>query len=106
MPIRVQLSRKKGWRKPEGAVVVSRPSKWGNPYKLDAYPSGMTLDDRRVHALDCFRRLLLGQIEQPAVSLAFTVDDVKRELAGKDLCCWCSLSKGCHADILLEIANS
>lgn len=31
-PKRVQLRRTKGWRKPEGAIVVARPSKWGNPF--------------------------------------------------------------------------
>jgi hypothetical protein len=30
MPERIQLRRTKGWRKPEGAVIVSRPSRWGN----------------------------------------------------------------------------
>jgi len=34
-----------------------------------------------------------------------TVEDVRRELAGKDLACWCPLSEPCHADVLLEIAN-
>lgn len=34
-PKRVQLRRSKGWRKPEGAVVVSRPSVWGNPFPVD-----------------------------------------------------------------------
>jgi hypothetical protein len=33
-PKRIQLRRTKGWRKPEGAIVVARPSKWGNPYAL------------------------------------------------------------------------
>lgn len=28
MPSRIQLRRTKGWRKPEGAIVVARPSKW------------------------------------------------------------------------------
>lgn len=31
-PQRIQLRRTKGWRKPEGAIVVARPTKWGNPY--------------------------------------------------------------------------
>lgn len=41
----------------------------------------------------------------------FSVDDVRRELAGADLACWCPLDDGegqpvpCHADVLLEIAN-
>lgn len=32
-PKRIQLSRKKGWRIPEGAVIVDRRSRWGNWYK-------------------------------------------------------------------------
>jgi hypothetical protein len=31
---RIQLSRARGYRKPPGAVVVSRPSKWGNPFAI------------------------------------------------------------------------
>ena len=34
-----------------------------------------------------------------------TVDDVVRELAGKNLACWCPLNVPCHADVLLEVAN-
>lgn len=34
-----------------------------------------------------------------------TVDDVRRELAGKNLACWCPLTEPCHADVLLEVAN-
>jgi len=30
---RIQLKRTKGWRLPEGAIVVSRPSRWGNPFR-------------------------------------------------------------------------
>lgn len=33
-PKRIQLSRQRGWRKPEGAIVVSRPSRWGNPFRV------------------------------------------------------------------------
>lgn len=35
MPARVQRKRTKGWRMPEGAVYVGRPTKWGNPFPLD-----------------------------------------------------------------------
>jgi hypothetical protein len=31
-PVRVQLSRGKGWRMPENTVKVTRPGKWGNPF--------------------------------------------------------------------------
>ncbi len=37
--------------------------------------------------------------------LSFTEDDVRRELAGRDLACWCPLDGPCHADVLLEVAN-
>ncbi len=38
MPERIQRRRTKGWRMPEGAVYVGRPSRWGNPF---AYRSDM-----------------------------------------------------------------
>lgn len=34
-----------------------------------------------------------------------TIEDARRELAGKDLVCRCSLRSACHADVLLELAN-
>lgn len=34
-----------------------------------------------------------------------TIDDIRRELAGKDLACWCRLDQECHADVLLAIAR-
>lgn len=46
-PKRIRLRRVKGWTKPEGAVVVGRPSCWGNPF---AYRTPMAL--ARVPALD------------------------------------------------------
>lgn len=33
-PQRIQRKRAKGWRMPEGAVYVGRPTKWGNPFGL------------------------------------------------------------------------
>ena len=32
-------------------------------------------------------------------------NQIRTELAGKDLMCWCPLDQPCHADVLLEIAN-
>ena len=36
MPQRLQQKRTKDWRKPATSVAVSRPSKWGNPFPIDA----------------------------------------------------------------------
>lgn len=37
--------------------------------------------------------------------LKVTPEDVRRDLVGKNLACWCRPSDPCHADVLLEIAN-
>jgi hypothetical protein len=37
--------------------------------------------------------------------LPVTVADVKRELRGRDVACYCPLTESCHGDVLLEIAN-
>ncbi|QLF83864.1 hypothetical protein SEA_MOOSEHEAD_55 [Gordonia phage Moosehead] len=39
-PRRIQRKRSKGWRMPEGAVYVGRPTKWGNRFALGG-PSGL-----------------------------------------------------------------
>lgn len=92
MPQRIQRKRIRGWRMPAGAIYVGRPSKWGNPYR----PNEMDepTPDRRKNAVLAFE---ISVLERHA--------DIKRELRGKDLACWCPLDQPCHADILLEIAN-
>ncbi|MFG3340564.1 DUF4326 domain-containing protein [Glycomyces sp. NPDC048151] len=52
-----------------------------------------------VHAVDLFEQ----DIEWG--SAAFTADQVRTELAGKDLACWCEPDAPCHADVLLRVAN-
>ena len=59
----------KGWRLPEGVVVVARPTRWGNPHRIGR---GVVT---RAEAVARFERELL------ASRLACTVDDVRRELA-------------------------
>jgi hypothetical protein len=92
MPVRVQLKRTKGWRKPEGTVVVARPTRWGNPFRLG-------IDGDRARCADLYRQAL------DTGELPFSAADVRRQLAGVDLACWCPLDEPCHADVLLEVAN-
>lgn len=110
-PERIQLSRRKGWRKPEGAVNVARPTHWGNPWRegtanwsilpggyIDR--SGKTLT--RQDAVDSYRNSIEYSPEQVAA--------VREQLAGKTLACWCPLpAEGepdiCHGAVLLEIAS-
>jgi hypothetical protein len=106
VPKRIQLKRAKGWRKPEGVVVVSRPSKWGNPFPVSMeYDIGATTE-REARALVVQRfESLINEPEKWSITLPFTKDDIRAELRGHDLACWCSLSAPCHADVLLRIAN-
>jgi Domain of unknown function (DUF4326) len=118
MPERIQRRRVKGWRMPEGAVYVGRPSRWGNPYRaingtvygparpieggdLVAYSTHAPAENAVAWAVRNFRRDV-----DCALRSALTTELIRRELAGRDLACWCPLGQPCHADVLLEIANS
>jgi len=99
-PVRLQLSRAKGFdlqaaslkRNGRKAVVVSRPGRWGNPWKVG---DGLSSEDTVAH----YRAALLGG------RLDVTVKEVRADLGGRNLACWCPLSAPCHGDILLAIAN-
>lgn len=93
MPRRLQQKRTKGWRKPPNSVVVSRPSKWGNPFKIDA-------GHDRAAVVHSFRKWIRG--DDP---LAVSMRGAAHELRGKDLLCFCPVPGPCHGDILLELAN-
>ena len=92
MPDRVQRQRVKGWRMPEGAVYVGRPTKWGNPYTVS---ESMSPDE----AVRQYRNYLINRNQS-------LIGEAQRELKGKDLACWCPLTSPCHADVLLHIANA
>jgi hypothetical protein len=73
-------------------IVVARPSRWGNPFRLG-------VDGDRATCVARYRTALeRGELD-------FTVADVRAELAGRDLACWCSLGEVCHADVLLAVAS-
>ena len=105
MPMRIQLRRTKGWRKPEGAIVVSRPSKWGNPWSVGTPLLTYTPKGAGVQYVREFE--ITPEIAVALYRAAFTpdADEIRAELAGHDLACWCPLDRPCHADVLLEIAN-
>ena len=109
-PKRVQLRRTKGWRKPEGAVLVSRPSRWGNPITTKNTLACETPADAAAMYRDLMR---YGEtVPYPHPGQSWELDRHREwvlanahELRGHDLACWCPLDQPCHADVLLEIAN-
>lgn len=106
MPKRIQFQRKKGFRLPENCVRVSRPSRWGNPYKIGdkkeyRTASGAVLVDRlmtRDEVLREFENCLQDNLRRD--------NTILEPLRGKDLACFCRLQDDCHADILLKYANA
>lgn len=109
-PLRIQLRRTAGWRKPEGAVVVSRPSRWGNPWRAE-HVGGVgwcctdTRDGLTIPARDRADAHDLAVAHYRAW-VAPHAEVIRAELRGKPLCCWCPPGLACHADVLIEIANA
>lgn len=118
-PKRIQMSRQKPWRPDHpDAIVVARPSKWGNPIRWTDYPSisydcegesfAVRASDRRRFAVTDFEAVVrfgIGSLDYPSA------DEIRAELAGRDLACWCPLPvEGqrdyCHGAVLLLLANA
>lgn len=119
MPERIQLRRTKGWRKPVPGINVSRPGKWGNRYHVFRvhYPHlrcsrWEVLDgtwivsshDNRRDAIAEAVRLHRRAIEDRRAGFP-TPKEIRAELAGENLYCWCPPDQPCHGDTLLEVAN-
>lgn len=115
-PKRIQRKRTRGWRMPDGAIYVGRPTVWGNPFaefgldlSLELYASAVRgvwnpgiaahLPDVRFHQVYEAHQAWLKRLGRHPSELV-------RDLRGKDLACWCSWATACHADILLKAANS
>ena len=95
MPKRIQRQRTAGWRMPDGAVYVGRPTVWGNPFRIgEPDVSGQPMT-----RADTVRRYI------EIIIASGRWESAQRELAGKDLACWCPVGTLCHADYLLAIAN-
>ncbi len=108
MPIRVQLSRQKGWRMPENTIKVDRSTMWGNPWHIGE----IGIPDA-AEAVRRFRAAVIGfesngsfcrPIAHPESTIGKIIAN-SLELRGKNLACWCPIGSPCHADVLLDLAN-
>jgi hypothetical protein len=102
---------------PANTVRVARPSRWGNPFTIDAWG--------RDRAIALYRSMLaggghrVGSGHERGSSGARVPDDgdwrsklganavdlARQDLRGFNLACWCKPTEACHADVLLEVAN-
>lgn len=101
-PQRIQLSRKKGFNLQRvsqqlnglPAVNCARPHRWGNPFKVDDYTSVQQVIEQ------------FNQMVREGKTPPFSLANIREELRGKNLACWCKIGEPCHCDILLSISNS
>jgi hypothetical protein len=84
---KVMNARKTGKNVP-GAVYIGRPGPYGNPFTIGK-------DGTREDVLALYVKWLHDNPD--------FVERVRKDLAGKDLICWCS-PDACHGHILRDIA--
>jgi hypothetical protein len=99
---------------PDNTVSVSRPSRWGNPFRVVAANDmwavqyrGKTLvrwDTRELAAADAVDRFE-RQLREQCAEVSGWAASVRSDLGGKNLACFCPIGSPCHADVLLRIAN-
>lgn len=94
-PKRIQRKRTRGWQMSENTVYIGRPSKWGNPFKIGR-------DGDREQCLALFKASLIKRMKVGEA----VIEQIKKELKGKNVACWCSVDQVCHGDVLLKLANS
>ncbi len=77
-------------------VYVGRPTRWGNWYIVG------------INAADSFDAVtkFKSSLEEGSSWSEMHKWAIQANLKGKNLACWCPLDQPCHADVLLEIANS
>jgi len=112
VPVRVQRKRTKGFRLQDSSdnglpvVYVGRPTVYGNDVKIGDKPGCAGMDHcnctepcKGMTAEECvqFYRDTTAKWLTPAMT---------EYLRGKNLACWCPIGQACHADVLLELANS
>ena len=109
--LRLQRSRKKGYRTPEGTIYVGRPTIWGNPFQAKKFGHTKSVNLHRRWINGNIGALILGR-------LGFTSEEIDsltrwrarllprlHELVDKPLQCWCSTKAPCHADTLMKTAK-
>ena len=88
-------------------VYIGRPSKWGNPFSHLGESTAPVYVRTRDDAIKCYEEWIYGgqraiharlQLERP------TIEEIKQELRGKRLGCWCKPFP-CHGDVLARIAE-
>jgi hypothetical protein len=78
-------------------VLITRTTKWGNPYSHREGTNALYIVSSRNEAIECYKEYItIGEGKH-------LLNDLD-ELKGKTLGCVC-LPKKCHGEVLLELIN-
>lgn len=114
-PRRIQRRRQAGWRlagattNPNGAVIVDRSSRYGNPFTVEQAEE-FGYERPREACVGAFDEWLSGnrdmwQSDEGDLRRERILDSLHR-LRGRDLACTCTEIMACHADVLIRRANA
>lgn len=104
-PKRIQRRRTKGWRMPESAIYVGRPTRWGNPFVIGRWIRPVGQLPFQIQTAK--QAVILYEMQfYPCPAVKRAVTSIQAELRGHDLACFCPLDQPCHADVLLKLANA
>ncbi len=78
-------------------VFIGRPTKWGNPFMIGK-------DGSRKEVIRKYKEWILGRAPSPSHSLPPSIDEIRVELKGLRLGCYCK-PDNCHGDVLVRIAE-
>lgn len=110
---RIQRKRTKGWRMPQNTISVGRPGRFGNPFVI------IKLEERNLFGvrfenlglvkftgtkIECQKQAVIEFKNFWKGDRKFN-KEIKKELKGKNLACWCKEGEPCHGDYLFKIAN-
>jgi hypothetical protein len=116
-PQRMQLSRKAGFNLQAASKAlnglpakrITRPGKWGNPFTIEETAKVYRLDPdaAQAKAVELCGLWLRGKVDKKlAPGDPPSPAEIRTELSGHNLACWCKPGTPCHANVLIELANS
>ena len=94
---------------PPSAKSVTRPSRWGNPFRVGDLATVPALDPQPGFERQLVRigpHTAVEKFREHAEAKLAEEPDWLEPLRGYDLACYCAEdAEWCHADVLLDLAN-
>jgi hypothetical protein len=112
VPVRLQLSRRKGFKLPPNTINCARPGPLGNPFVVgkDRIVSRAEAVRMFIALMDGYIALSCGPPIEAQRAAVRAISSRLPEIKGNDCACWCRLPKPgeadvCHAAVILCLAN-